>query len=73
MLYFIKDFMLFIQFNWNLSHTDKVWDLYDLLLKKSKDIFNFTKKKIYFIFIKIILRKMFHGSSTNFDIENKYF
>ncbi len=34
--------MLFIQLNWILSHKDKVWGLYDLLLKKSKDIFNFT-------------------------------
>ncbi len=56
MLYFIKYFMLFIQFNWNVSHTDKVWCLNDLLLKKSKDIFNFKFYK-RFLFFKLHIYK----------------
>ncbi len=72
--------MLFIQFNWILSHKDKVWGLYDLLLKKSK----VNKYKLFifilfitFIFIKKSLEKYFMDftkilSSTNFNIEKKY-
>ncbi len=58
MLYFIKYLMLFIQFNWNVSHTDKVWCLNDLLLKKSKDILNVTKK-FYFFKLHIYKKKYF--------------